>query len=198
VDKEPEDLFRGIYFETIDAALCCLANRFQSKAFKLVCSMESVVVDLINADTNSNVDLQIITDHYGNDVNGDRLKLHLKMFSDLYRSSDSIQHRIESINDVVKSLQANEAWMALLPELVNFLRLFLVIPATSCTAERSFSCLRRLKTYLRSTMSQKRLNHVAVINCYRNQADEIDLKDIFNNFIARNDIRASTFATFHK
>ena len=30
-----------------------------------------------------------------------------------------------------------------------------VIPATSCSAERSFSALRRLKTYLRNTMGQR-------------------------------------------
>jgi hypothetical protein len=36
-------------------------------------------------------------------------------------------------------------------EVSRLIRLFLVIPATSATAERSFSTLRRLKTYMRST-----------------------------------------------
>ena len=38
-----------------------------------------------------------------------------------------------------------------------------VIPATSCSAERSFSALRRLKTYLRNTMGQERINSIALI-----------------------------------
>ena len=43
----------------------------------------------------------------------------------------------------------------------------MVLPVTSCEAERSFSCLRRLKTYLRSTMSQERLNGlVALLNIH--------------------------------
>ena len=40
------------------------------------------------------------------------------------------------------------------------LQLYLTIPATTATAERSFSALRRVRTYLRSTMTEKRLNKV--------------------------------------
>ena len=42
----------------------------------------------------------------------------------------------------------------------------MVLPVTSCEAERSFSTLRRLKTYLRTTMSQERLNGLALLNVY--------------------------------
>lgn len=41
-------------------------------------------------------------------------------------------------------------------------RLLLVVPVSSAESERSFSSLRRLKTWLRSTMTQTRLNSVAV------------------------------------
>ena len=45
--------------------------------------------------------------------------------------------------------------------------IFATIHATSCSAERSFSGLRQLKTYLRSTMGQTRLNSVAILNIER-------------------------------
>jgi len=48
------------------------------------------------------------------------------------------------------------------PRVEALVRLLLVHPASSASAERSFSSLRRLKTYLRSTIGQARLNHVAV------------------------------------
>lgn len=199
VDRSTEDFYRRIYFATIDAALGCLASRFDSEAFNLVCSLESITVDAINARCPKSVDLHPITAHFGDDLNADRFKLHVAMFGDLCRSSErSNQIRIESINDIVQCLQENDAWLIMLPELVNFLRLFLTIPVTSCTAERSFSSLRRLKTYLRSTMSQERLNHIAVLTCHRNKADSIDLKGMLNTFTARNDIRAAAFATFPK
>ena len=41
-----------------------------------------------------------------------------------------------------------------------------VLPVTSYEAERSFSTLRRLKTYFHTTMSQERLNGLALLNVY--------------------------------
>ena len=43
----------------------------------------------------------------------------------------------------------------------------MVLPVTSYEAERSFSTLRRLKTYLHTTMSQERLNGLALLNVYK-------------------------------
>ncbi|KAL3066136.1 hypothetical protein OYC64_016142 [Pagothenia borchgrevinki] len=40
----------------------------------------------------------------------------------------------------------------------------LTIPATSTSAERSFSCLKRIKTYLRNTCGQDRLVNLATIS----------------------------------
>ncbi|KYQ53953.1 hypothetical protein ALC60_07108 [Trachymyrmex zeteki] len=43
------------------------------------------------------------------------------------------------------------------------LRIFLCIPVTNSSAERSFSVLRRVKNYLRSTMCNERFNCSAVL-----------------------------------
>ena len=43
-------------------------------------------------------------------------------------------------------------------EIVALVTILLVIPATNATSERTFSALRRVKTYLRSTMTQTRMN----------------------------------------
>ena len=50
----------------------------------------------------------------------------------------------------------------LLEDCAGLAKLLLTAPATSCTAERSFSLLRRMP-WLRRTMSQERLNHAAVL-----------------------------------
>ena len=51
------------------------------------------------------------------------------------------------------------------------MKLLLVMPATNASSERSFSALRRIKTYLRSTMAQLRLNNLMVIHVYKDEAD---------------------------
>ena len=45
---------------------------------------------------------------------------------------------------------------SLLPRVLRLAKIFATIPATSCSAERSFSGIRKLKTYLRKTMHQER------------------------------------------
>ena len=56
--------------------------------------------------------------------------------------------------------------------------LVLTLPLTSATAERSFSTLRRLKSYLRSTMGQSRLNGLAQMSINRDLP--IDAEDVLN------------------
>jgi hypothetical protein len=137
-----------------------------------------------------------ILSHYGNDIDGNRLLLHLSMLSDLCHSATP-RISVADISEVIQVFN-NDAWKQMLPEVINLLRLYLTLPVTSCTAERSFSGLRRLKTYLRSTVTQKRLNHIAVLHFHREQSQSLDLEAICNSFIVRNEIRQAAFALFPK
>jgi len=53
---------------------------------------------------------------------------------------------------------------SLFPNLVVALRVFLTMPVTVASAERSFSKLKLIKNDLRSTMDQDRLVHLALIS----------------------------------
>jgi len=116
------------------------------------------------------------------------------MFCDVLRAGRSMElsPSVTCMNDVVNMLMEKTEWRKLFPELVKLLQLFLTIPVTTCTAERTFSSLRRLKTYLRSTLTQKRLNHVAVLHCHRDRCEQLNLKKICNAFVERNSMRQST------
>lgn len=190
-DQCVEDVYRRLYFASIDAAISCLSSRFQNPSFQLSQTIESAFIDVVN--TGRLPELQSILSHYGDDMDAFRLKLHLKMLGDICRSAKQ-PVPIKDITQVVQLFQDNESWSLMLPEVVKLLRLFLTLPVTSCTAERSFSCLRRLKTFLRSTLTQKRLNNLAVLHCHREQT--VDLEEVCNNFIAKNEIRRSTFLAF--
>ena len=60
---------------------------------------------------------------------------------------------LKTLDDVAKAMKATEL-RQLLPEAVQLLRLHMICPAMTCTTERSFSQPRRLKSWLRSTMSK--------------------------------------------
>ena len=71
----------------------------------------------------------------------------------------NIPEKVTTIFDVRTYLQQmTPAERRLLSQVVLLMKLILVMPATNATSERSFSALRRIKTYLRSTMKQERLN----------------------------------------
>ena len=78
----------------------------------------------------------------------------------------------------------------------KLLSLVLIMPATNAVSERSFSCLRHLKSYLRATMSQSRLNNVMVLHVHKNLTDKLSLVDIGNDFISGSSHRESLFGKF--
>ena len=81
----------------------------------------------------------------------------------------------------------------LFTEVSKLMKLYLVVPLTSCTSERSFSTLRRLKNYLRSRMTQRRLNDLMFLHVYKDLTDELDKYKIAKYFIDVNDRRIAYF-----
>ena len=75
-------------------------------------------------------------------------------------------------------------------------RLLLVIRASSAEAERSFSTLRCLKTWLRATMTQGRLNFVCVLNVHSNILDILNLLDVGEQFMAKHNSHFELFGKF--
>ena len=53
------------------------------------------------------------------------------------------------------------------PNVTTILNILAVIPATTHTCERPISALRRLKTWLRSTMTNERLTWLALTHVHR-------------------------------
>ena len=77
-------------------------------------------------------------------------------------------------------------------------KLMLVMPATNAVNERSFSALKRVKTYLRSTMGEGKLNHPMILHVRKEMADSIDMVEIANLFVEDNQRRKQLFGKFSK
>ena len=81
-------------------------------------------------------------------------------------------------------------------EVCTVTRLILVMPATNAVSERSFSTMRRLKTYLRDAMSQSRLNHMMLLNINEESLDNTLNDVIADEFVRGNEHRLSQFGHF--
>lgn len=90
-------------------------------------------------------------------------------------------------------MNSNPAAKSLCPQDHALLKLYMTTPVTTSIAERTFSTMRRIKMYLRSTMTQQRLNHSFILNAHKPRVDELDLKHIARLFISANDCRHAYF-----
>lgn len=129
-----------------------------------------------------------IVDHYP-ELNRDNLKVQLAMF----RTKNTLKSRTEVAN-IMRGMAIEVR--GLFDQVETLVRLLLVIPVSSAEAERSFSALRRLQTWLRSTMAQLRLNSIAVCHVHQDKLDKVDVKQICQQFISVNDRRRYVFGYF--
>jgi hypothetical protein len=64
-------------------------------------------------------------------------------------------------------------------------RILLTIHVTVASVKRSFSKLKLLKSYLRSTMSQEKLNGLAILSIEQDLLENIEYKSLISNFEAQ-------------
>ena len=78
------------------------------------------------------------------------------------------------------------------PDLRQVLQLALTVPVANVAAERSFSCMRRIRTYVRSSMTEDRLSALSNINIETDLAKNIDLDELVDIFSKMPNLRDCT------
>ncbi|XP_052621070.1 uncharacterized protein LOC111901968 [Lactuca sativa] len=114
------------------------------------------------------------------DIDAEELYTELKLFETL-----ETNEFIKPI-DVLKFLKELDYF----PNASIAYRILLTIPVTVASAERSFSKLKFVKSYLRSTMSQERLSGLTMISIENEILESIDYKELINQFAIKNARRA--------
>ena len=62
---------------------------------------------------------------------------------------------VTTIRTVASIITSSSIYIGLFSEVIKLLRICMKVPVSAASVERSFSSLRRLNTYVRSTMTQK-------------------------------------------
>ena len=74
------------------------------------------------------------------------------------------------------------------PNLRKLLAIFATFPVTTASSERSFSTMRRLMTYLRSTMGEQRSTSLALLSVQRDRP--VDEDSVLNQYSASSNRRS--------
>ena len=72
-------------------------------------------------------------------------------------------------------------------------RVLLTISVTVASAERRFSKLKLLNSYMRTTMTQERLNYLATIALEDDMLEQINYEGMIKDFISKNAKRMRMF-----
>lgn len=112
--------------------------------------------------------------------------------------TEDIDIEVNNLRRILKKMPANNRPQSLLqlqtyverlnaayPELDKMLRIACTLPVSTSACERSFSTLRIVKNYLRTTMTNARLNDLLVIGIHRGRAARLDLDEVIDIFIKK-------------
>ena len=86
--------------------------------------------------------------------------------------------------------------MTTMSEVCTVLKLIMVISVAKAVSKQSASALHRVKTYLRSTMSQLRLNNLLLLHTHKQRTDALDIPSCLNAFAQGSDHRQQVLCKF--
>lgn len=190
----PEEYHRKIFYEVFDQVVMSLNTRFVSETMTFLDKCENFVVgrgQVTVEEITQVYNVESLENKLSPDFNKEVLERQRHNVIDFVNKQGV---SVGSLKDVVRFLKENSVVAVMNPEFTKLIRILLTVPASTCTNERSFSMLRRLKTYLRATMLQSRLNHIAMLHTYRESASQLDLDELMNEFISQKKKRRDTFA----
>ena len=170
-----------IYFPVIDTALAELRRRFSADNIAMldaICALMPGSDNFLDADI-----LHPMATHYNSNIDDFNLELRQMKRMIARKTSNNTMPDFDSEGDKLVAFanfvsKYNEAFY----ELNRLIRIAVTLPVTSVEAERSFSCLKLIKTHLRTTMLDGRLSDIAVLSVHSQRANLMDLDLVIDKF----------------
>ena len=181
VNTEEENFKTNIVYRALDFILYDLKTRFEATN-----SLTELFSPILKFNSLEESDLKCkatkLVSTYKNDlsVNFCDEILHLKHISNtVFQVLPNSQNNPLQLLNSIYEKQLEPVFM----NVCIALRIFCTIPVTVASAERAFSKLGNvLKTWQRSSMSQERLNSLAVLAIEHRLASSIDFRDVIDTF----------------
>ena len=172
--QSERDMYRQQYFEAMDfIVINCVRNRFDQPGYRVLRHVEELLLKSVRSDFEDySEEFTFVTEFYAMDIDKDSLKVQLETLKTPFENQGSGTIKLSDIFGYLRELKP--VMRAIYSEIVNLV----VIPATNATSEGTFSPLRRVKTYLRSTMTQTRMNNLITLHVHKESTDALDLNVI--------------------
>lgn len=190
-NQTEDEIFQNmkvLFFEILDTVLMEIDTRFQDiKKLEFLCLGDSAKFEEFSKKFPTQA-LENLKTTYQNIVcDVHRLKNELEI---IYCDS---RYRSVSVEKLIFMLKEDDL-TDVFKEAYKLFCLILTIPSTSCSAERSFSCLKRIKSCSRSSTAQERLSSLATISVEKKLLSELQnimpfYDDIIDKYASRKNRR---------
>ena len=171
-----------------------LKHTFDRKNLGIISNIEKLILSVINTEAIEESLILSVCTFYKNDLSSvEDLQFELQMLQRLVKLEKLPIPSITCFISMYKSLTKEVREM--LPNITRLVTILLVVGVSGASAERSFSVLRLLKTWLRSTMTQARLTQLSILGIEKEKSEETDCLKIAKAFI-NNERRERKFGKF--
>lgn len=173
---------RAIWYPLLDCTIQQLKERFTQQALTAM-KIVALLPPLCTSDSAA-TDAYSAFKQYADLTDGiDACMCEFRQWQSRWQDADPKVR--ETVNTI--SLTLKKCDPSIFPNLFRLFKVFMTMPVTTATAERSFSQLRLLKTHLRSVMLSNRLNGLALMAIHKEV--KIDYDDVILRYAMNHDTR---------
>lgn len=183
--------FRMIYFEAIHSIVSAI--KIDSSSLVLIYSQTSLqlLLESING-KNYQQELDNFLKIFGDDIDLSALRSGLLIINTICKDWN-LAH-FDDVLSIRKVLSTNERLV--MKNFIVIVKIMLVYGAITAVPEKSFSMTRRIKTWLLSTMTQRRYNALAILNSNKCPVDKLPLVKVASDFANSLLNRRNNFGAF--
>ena len=183
--------FKPMYFQALYAVFSAINDQFEQAALTKFRNIEDLLLKPISK-ADSSKELKFLAANFCGDFDYNQLDSELHLIPTMFKQSAPVGFR-----EICKTFQEmDEEKRPMIKNIWNIIRVVLTSGATSATLEQSFSMQSRIKTWLRSTMGQKRYKSLSVLNAHTNIVDNLSLIEVAERFANAKERRRNEFGTF--
>jgi hypothetical protein len=187
---------RRLYYEAIDAILTSLGERFEQEDLALLTSIERI---LLTATKERGVSLAGLTTSLVNKDDLVKQVEDLPTIISLYNIEQKKKlSEITRIATIAQIFNAIPSAKKQCLEIYQLMMLYYTVPLASASCERTFSAMRRLKTWLRSKTGGNHLNDIMFANIQKRHMDMVKIDAVAKDFTERNERRMTYFGKYER
>ena len=163
----------SLYFPILDAIISELRNRFDNKNPDVMRAIQCC-----NPSSSQFLEIECLLPliELYSCLNEDHVIMEYTLAKRTLQNKE-----MESINDVLREVYLLKE---VIPTLVKVPQIALTKAVSTTQCERSFSALKCIKTFLRSTMSEQHLTDLALLSIEKQLSQTLPLDDVIDRFAA--------------